>query len=139
MKFDLETHEALRIHAYASGAITLAVPANLEIEQEVDPETGLCQISQSLILTAQQLIIGWEPNLPHELTASHMDAILDLEPELVLLGTGARQYFPAMETLSPLHRAQIGIEVMDTAAACRTFNILVGEGRHVVAALMMIE
>ena len=139
MKFDLETHEALRIHAYASGAIPLAVPANLEVEQEVDPETGLCQVNQSLILTAQQLIIDWEPNQPHELTPSHLDAVLELDPELVLLGTGTRQHFPAMDILLPLHRAQIGIEVMDTAAACRTFNILVGGDRHVVAALMMIE
>jgi uncharacterized protein len=139
VKFDLETHEALRIHAYASGAITLAVPAHLEVDQEVDPETGLCQVSQSLIVTGQQLIIDWEPNQPHELNASHLDAVLELEPELVLLGTGTRQHFPAMDILLPLHRAQIGIEVMDTAAACRTFNILVGEGRHVVAALMMIE
>ena len=139
MKFDLETHEALRIHAYASGAIILAVPAHLEVNQEVDPETGLCQVNQSLILTGQQLISDWEPGQTDELTTAHMEAILELEPELVLLGTGARQHFPAMDILSPLHRARIGIEVMDTAAACRTFNILVGEGRHVVAALMMIE
>ena len=139
MKFDLETHAALRIHAYASGGITLAVPGDMEVELAVDPETGLCQVTQSLILTAQQLITDWEPSQPDDLTEAHLDVILSLEPELVLLGTGARQHFPAMDIMSPLHRAQIGIEVMDTAAACRTFNILVGEGRHVVAALMMIE
>ena len=138
MKFDLETHAALRIHAYASGEITLAVPGDLQLELAVDPETGLCQVNQSLILTAQQLITDWEPNHADELTAAHLDAILELEPELVLLGTGARQHFPAMDIMSPLHRAQIGIEVMDTAAACRTFNILVAEGRHVAAALLMI-
>lgn len=139
MKFELESHAALHIHAYASGAITLAVPADIEVKQPVDPETGLCQVNQSLILTAQQLITDWEPNLPHELTAAHLEVILELEPELVLLGTGSHQHFPAMEIMQSLHRASIGIEVMDTAAACRTFNILVGEGRHVVAALMMID
>ena len=139
MKFELDSHGALRIHAYAEGAITLAVPGNLQLEQAVDPETGLCQVTQSLILTAQQLITDWEPNQLDELTSAHLDTILNLEPELVLLGTGVRQQFPAIEILSPLHRASIGIEVMDTAAACRTFNILVAEDRHVVAALMMIE
>lgn len=139
MKFDLETHAALRIHAYAAGEIILAVPANLQTELAVDPETGLCQVTQSLILTGRHAITEWEPNQLNELTAAHLEAILVLEPELVLLGTGSRQQFPAMEIMSPLHRARIGTEVMDTAAACRTFNILVAEGRHVAAALMMIE
>ena len=139
MKFDLETRAELRIHAYATGAITLAVSGSLETDLAVDPETGLCQVTQSLILTPQQLIIDWEPNQLDELTAAHLDAVLNLEPELILLGTGARQQFPAMAIMQPLHRARIGVEVMDTAAACRTFNILVAEGRHVVAALMMIE
>jgi len=139
VKFELESHAALRIHAYDSGEIILAVPGNLQLEQAVDPETGLCQVMQSLILTPRQLITDWEPNQLEELEATHLETILNLEPELVLLGTGTRQQFPAMDILLPLHQAQIGIEVMDTAAACRTFNILVAEGRHVVAALMMIE
>ncbi len=139
MKFELESHAALRIHAYATGTITLAVPGTLQLEQAVDPETGLCQVTDSLILTAQQLITDWAPNQVDELSVAHLDAILKLEPELVILGTGGRQQFPTTNTLLPLHRARIGIEVMDTAAACRTFNILVAEGRHVVAGLMMIE
>ncbi len=139
MKFDLETQAELRIHAYTTGAITLAVPGNLDTDLAVDPETGLCQVTQSLILTSQQLIIDWEPNQLDELTAAHLDTVLNLEPELILLGTGTRQQFPAMDIMLPLHQARIGVEVMDTAAACRTFNILVAEGRHVAAALMMIE
>jgi len=138
VKFDLETHAALRIHAYASGEITLAVPGDLQLELAVDPETGLCQVTESLILTGRHVITEWEPNQLPELTAAHMEVVLSLDPELVLLGTGARQQFPAMDILTTFHRAQIGIEVMDTAAACRTFNILVAEGRHVAAALLMI-
>jgi uncharacterized protein len=138
VKFDLETHAALRIHAYDTGAITLAVPGDLRLALAVDPETGLCHVTESLILTGRQVIIDWEPNQLAELTTSHLEEVLSLDPELVLLGTGSRQQFPAMETMLPLHRAQIGIEVMDTAAACRTFNILVAEGRHVAAALLMI-
>lgn len=138
MKFDLEKYADLRIHAYNRGVITLAVPTDLQPELAVDPETGLCQITESLILTGRQVITNWEPNQLPELTASHMEVVLSLDPELVLLGTGARQQFPALEVLTRFHRAQIGIEVMDTAAACRTFNILVAEGRQVAAALLMI-
>jgi uncharacterized protein len=138
VKFNLETHTELRIHAYDTGAITLAVPHDLQQELAVDPETGLCEVTESLILTGRQLITEWEPNQLPELSVAHMEVVLSLDPELVLLGTGARQQFPAMDILVTLHRAQIGVEVMDTAAACRTFNILVAEGRHVVAALLMI-
>jgi uncharacterized protein len=138
VKFDLETHTELRIHAYDTGAITLAVPSDLQLALAVDPETSLCQVTESLILTGRQVITEWEPNQLTELTAAHLEMVLSLEPELVLLGTGARQQFPAMDILATLQRAQIGVEVMDTAAACRTFNILVAEGRHVAAALLMI-
>jgi uncharacterized protein len=138
VQFDLEKYTDLRIHAYDRGMITLAVPTGLQLKLAVDPQTGLCQITESLILTGREVITNWEPNQLLELTASHMETVLSLEPELVLLGTGARQHFPAMEILTRFHRAQIGIEVMDTAAACRTFNILVAEGRKVAAALLMI-
>ena len=138
MKFDLENYTNLRIHAYDRGMITLAVPTGLQLELAVNPQTGLCQITESLILTGREVITDWEPNQLPELTASHMEAVLSLDPELVLLGTGARQQFPALEVLTRFYRAQIGVEVMDTAAACRTFNILVAEGRKVAAALLMI-
>jgi uncharacterized protein len=63
--------------------------------------------------------------------------ILALDPELVLLGTGQRQIFPAASFRARYLSAGIGFEVMDTGAACRTFNVLVGEQRRVVALLML--
>jgi uncharacterized protein len=63
--------------------------------------------------------------------------ILALDPELVLLGTGLRQVFPAASFRAQFLRAGIGLEVMDTGAACRTFNVLVAEQRRVVALLMV--
>lgn len=68
--------------------------------------------------------------------ATSMAAVLALRPALVLLGTGERQRFPAAPVLRPLVEAGIGCEVMDTGAACRTFNLLLAEGRNVVAALL---
>ena len=71
-----------------------------------------------------------------ELTAAHATAIVALEPELVLVGTGARQVFPAADFGAQFLRAGIGVEVMDTGAACRTFNVLAAEHRRVVALLL---
>ncbi|HEB58150.1 MAG TPA: hypothetical protein ENJ01_02915 [Gammaproteobacteria bacterium] len=101
-------------------------------------EGGLARVRGSLLLTGERLITGWTPRHTEELTAEHLDAALALEPELILLGTGARQRFPAPAILARPQARGIGMEVMATAEACRTFNILVAEGRPVVAALMMI-
>ena len=83
MKFDLETHAELRIHAYDTGAITLAVPGGLQLALAVDPETGLCQVTESLILTGRQVITEWVPEQIAELTAAHLEEVLNLDPELV--------------------------------------------------------
>jgi uncharacterized protein len=72
-----------------------------------------------------------------DLVAIDVSRILALEPELVLLGTGARQIFPAASFGAQFLRKGIGFEVMDTGAACRTFNVLVGEQRRVVALLLL--
>jgi len=72
-----------------------------------------------------------------ELTASDLEPVLALRPEVLLLGSGPRQVFPAPELLAQLYAARIGFEVMDTGAACRTYNVLVGEGRAVAAALII--
>jgi len=71
------------------------------------------------------------------LTADHAARILKLDPELVLLGTGQRQVFPDAAFGARFLKAGIGFEVMDTGAACRTFNVLVGEQRRVVALLLL--
>lgn len=94
-------------------------------------------IRHSAILSAGQILLDWPPATVEELTAAHLEAALALGPEVILLGTGARQRFPAPEVLRPAQLAGVGVEVMDTPAACRTYNVLVQEGRHVVAALIV--
>ena len=71
------------------------------------------------------------------LSDDHLAAVHELEPEVVLLGTGARQTFPDRELMLGLLQAGIGLEIMDTASACRTYNVLMSEGRRVVAALII--
>jgi len=70
------------------------------------------------------------------LSESDFERIAHHGPELVLVGTGRRLRFPSPRLIRPLADARIGIEAMDTAAACRTYNILMGEGRLVLAALL---
>jgi uncharacterized protein len=70
------------------------------------------------------------------LTAADFEAMLALQPEVVLLGTGSRQHFMHPRLHACLSAARIGLEIMDTGAACRTYNILMSEGRQVLAALI---
>jgi uncharacterized protein len=90
----------------------------------------------SIIVSAERLLADWPPARIGELAAAHFAAILALEPDVVLIGTGARQHFLAPELMVPFYEGGVGAEVMSTAAACRTFNVLVAEGRKVVAALL---
>jgi uncharacterized protein len=83
-------------------------------------------------------VLAWEPAGFEALTAAHFEALLAAAPgvEVVLLGTGERQRFPHPRLTAALANARIGVEAMDTRAACRTYNILMGEGRRVLAALL---
>ena len=91
----------------------------------------------SLIVLPGRLITDWEAATFDSLTESHFERIALLAPELVLLGTGETHRFIHPRLTRVLTEAGIGIECMTTAAACRTYNILMSEGRHVAAALMI--
>jgi len=91
----------------------------------------------SLLVAGDRLEDDWPPTSIDELTPGHLEAIAKMAPEVVLLGTGRVFGFPEPAVLAPLHDARIGVEVMDTRAACRTYNILLGEGRNVLAALIL--
>ena len=91
----------------------------------------------SLIVMATELIEGWRPTRIDDLQPGDLEPILARRPEVLLLGSGARQQFPDRAVLAALYAARIGFEVMDTGAACRTYNVLVAEGRNVAAALIV--
>ena len=93
--------------------------------------------SSSLVVTGDRIVTDWPATSVESLTADHLAAIVELRPEIVLLGTGSKFTFPDQSLLAPLYKAGIGVEVMDTPAACRTYNILLGEGRNVLAALVV--
>ncbi len=88
-------------------------------------------------LLAPDRIEPWPVHDTGSLAEEHIEAVLALEPEVVLLGSGGRQVFPAPAFLAGFLRQGVGIEVMDNAAAARTYDLLAGEGRRVVAAFIL--
>lgn len=98
-------------------------------------EVDGAQRTGGLVVLPDEVVTGWADRLT-DLTPSHFDALLIRAPELVLLGTGPRLVFPSPALYAVLLKAGIGVEVMDTPAACRTYNVLAGEGRRVAAGLM---
>jgi uncharacterized protein len=93
----------------------------------------------SILVTPEHIVSDWRPRDFSQLQRADFEAIAALNPEVVLLGTGARLQFPSPVLTRALMVARIGLEVMDTGAACRTYNVLMAEGRRVVAALLPIE
>lgn len=95
-------------------------------------------LTRSFIVAADTLVEDWPPRRFEELSLEHFQAALALKPEVLLVGTGSTQRFLPGELMVALSRGGLGVEVMGTAAACRTYNILLNENRNVVAALLMI-
>ncbi len=93
--------------------------------------------AHAVVLTSDGGISEWPVQSFENLEAHHFSQLIDLKPELILIGTGSRQRFPKPELLKALIQAKIGFEIMDSQAACRTYNILVGEGRQVLLALIV--
>lgn len=122
MKFTLEANSSVNvIRSYSAEEVRV----------------GEHSIRSSCLVTADTLISGWPPATLDEVLPEHLEAIFELRPELVLLGTGARQRFAPSAIRAAFAGRGIGVESMDLGAACRTFNILVNEERRVAAALFL--
>lgn len=115
-----DCNSELLIRSYGDGIITI----------------GSQQYARSLILTPDRLVDDWRPQQVAELLREDFTPILELQPEVLVLGTGTTLKFPSPALTARLLQTGTGVEVMDTAAACRTYNILLSEQRHVVAALL---
>ena len=136
MKFSLASSAGNTILAYEVGAIKVHSRGTRENEGS---QAKVHTVTTSVIITPDVLFEEWPPKSPTELSVLHMQQVLEFRPEIVILGTGSRLRFPASEVILACHQAGAGFEVMDTGAACRTYNILAAEGRRVAAALLMIE
>lgn len=94
------------------------------------------RLESSLILFPESICVWSVPGF-EGLEPLHFQLVLDAGPEILILGTGRNQRFPHPGLFQRLHEARIGVEIMDTSSAARTYNILAGEGRHVAAALII--
>ena len=120
MRFAQDSFASNSIRAYSDGEIS--------VNEKI--------INHSVIISPD-LIQLWEPAHIDELTAEHCRIIGDLNPEVVIIGTGKVLKFPSPPITAGLQTQGIGVEVMAHDAACRTFNILLAEDRRVVVALLM--
>ena len=95
------------------------------------------RFERSLVVLPDRILLDWPPNRFDDLAPEHLAALVGLDREIILLGTGARLRFPRPEIMQSLTRSGVGVEVMDVQAACRTYNILLAEDRRVAAALLL--
>ena len=121
MKFQPEKSDAPSIRGYGPGWVS------------IDGE----KISHSVVLGSRGQRLEWRCSRFEALSAAHFTRLADLGPELVIFGSGERIRFPPPAWLESLYAKRIGLETMDTPAACRTYNILAGEGRDVLLALLI--
>jgi uncharacterized protein len=93
--------------------------------------------TRGLIVSPSRIVTDWGPARAEDLTTGHFEALVELDPQVIIIGTGEHQVFPDPQVYRPaLHRG-LGVEVMDTGAACRTYNILMSEGREVAVGLII--
>ena len=121
MRFSSDPTEQNHIRAYEPGAIHLR-------DRTLDSH---------IIISADTVIDDWQPAPLAELSIADFAAALDLRPDVILFGTGVSQRVPDIAVLTEIMRKGVAIEVMETHAACRTFNVLINEDRAAVAALLI--
>jgi uncharacterized protein len=98
---------------------------------------GATKVTHSIVVGSRGENFAWQCTRFEDLSPAHFEQLLACKPELIVFGSGARLRFAPPALMKSLMAARIGVETMDTLAACRTYNILAGEGRHVLAALLM--
>jgi uncharacterized protein len=121
MQLSLDKSGSVLIRNYSAGVLTV----------------GDDQHTSPVILSPDTVVTGWQAPAVDEMSIADFADALALQPELILFGSGTRQRFPPLSLVSGVMQTGVGFEAMDTGAASRTFNVLVGEGRRVVAALLL--
>jgi uncharacterized protein len=134
MAFTRENNTGNAIHSYAAGEIQIIQNTLIDGATQANLNT----ISSNLIISPTRLIIDWLVQNLDDINDNSIKQIVDLDPEIVILGVGAKMRLPPVRINLLFQKYKIGLEIMDTAAACRTYNFLLTEGRNVAAALFQI-
>ena len=129
MKLQPDKSDTTIINGYGAGWVSIG--------SVVAGVPSLEKVSASVVIGSRGERLDWSGIDFDALTAAHFEALAACRPELVIFGSGSKLRFPHPSLQRALMAARIGLETMDTLAACRTYNILAGEGRHVLAALLL--
>ncbi len=121
MKIQPDKFDVQSISGYGQGWVSIAAE----------------KITTSIVIGSRGQRVDWECKQFEDLTAAHFSLLAEQAPELVIFGSGARIRFAKPQWLEALYSKRIGVETMDTQAACRTYNILAGEGRDVLLAALI--
>ncbi|HJP03696.1 MAG: hypothetical protein CL799_10230 [Chromatiales bacterium] len=121
MKFTADSADGNVIRSYSPGEIRLRDKI----------------IGTDAIISRDQVIADWNPPAIAKISLEDFSPALELNPDIILFGTGINQHFPDISVLTEIMRRGVAIEVMETHAACRTFNVLISEHRAAVAALLV--
>ena len=116
-------------HSNATYQIKSVSPGKIVINNET--------YTNSVIISAEKLISPWAPKNTNELTDADLLQLLELKPEIILIGTGENSVILPAKKLKAVLEKQFHVECMNTKAACRTYTILISEGRKVVAGLIL--
>jgi uncharacterized protein len=122
----------LKLHQDSSGALNTVTGYGADYV-----EINLERHDSSIIVLPDAPVVAWPVSAFEALAPEHFDLVLAAEPEVVVFGSGARLRFPHPRLTAALAARRIGVETMDFMAACRTYNILMAEGRRVAAALLI--
>jgi uncharacterized protein len=123
LKFTLESSSAVAVRSVANGQFLI----------------GDQVWSETIALTPAGVLQGWAAPPVENLSIESLSMLLDLSPELVIVGTGSQQLLPNRDLMFAMARSGVGLEFMDTPAGARTFNVLLGEGRSLAAILYPTE
>jgi len=121
LEIDIPGKDLYRIESYNTGMICI---------------NGV-RLTSSLIVSPRSLINPWHPKSFADIAPQHIEQIIQLHPEIIILGTGRQLHFPSSLLAAQIQQLGIGFETMDTGAACRCYNLLMGEGRNIAAGLIM--
>jgi uncharacterized protein len=128
MKLQPDKSDTTIITGYGAGWVSVGFFVDGQPQQE--------KVQHSIVIGSHGERLDWHGIALAQLTPEHFEQLAQMSPELVIFGSGSKLKFPAPNLQRALMQARIGLETMDTLAACRTYNILAGEGRHVLAVLL---
>ena len=124
------------IHSCSNEGVWVSSPVQQSIPSDVAQKPDMI-LQESSFIIAPEVLEPWRRDSVHQLTVTDVEQWVAMKPEIVVLGTGQVHEWPDMAVFEPLYANNIGLEVMSTDAACRTYNLLMSDRRKIIAAIIV--